>query len=417
MCDVWEGESEKFKVLLPGASALAGGVSEGAESEDRMNKIPLMIVGDGPQETSGLGRIARDLSAHILQSNLPVDLVQIGGMVPPVWLGWRHFPLDPSNEDWGAKQVESYWRDIFQDTPGILFVIWDPGRLYPYLSIDLPVQRWAYTAIDGKNRHGSLGGPAREAIGRFDRILAYGRWASEIVKTIRGATEYLPHGIVSSTYTQDPHPEFVQKVLGPYRKHGDLLIGGVMTNQPRKDLATFFGTIAELKQRGRKVYGWLHTDILVKAWAIQQLVEDFDLAKSITITGVNYPFSDTQLAQMYQACDLTLLTSLGEGFGYPIVESLAAGTPVISGDCAQGAELIPKNEWRVPSRASRIDGIYAIERPVFKIEDFANAAERALNWRDQIGKVISQAYCRGSVAALDWSHLWGRWQGWIRQGL
>lgn len=381
-------------------------------------RIPLLLVGDGPQEPTGLGRIARDLAGLIVQSDLPVDLVQVGGVVPPVWQAWRHVPLDPSNQDWGASQVEAIYRSLWGTEPGILWVVWDPGRLFAYHELDLPVQKWAYTAIDSTNVHGSIGGPARIALERFDRVLAYGKWASRVVRTLRPTAPYLPHGVTPQVYQPDQTEEgdrYVRSILGPFCREDALLIGCVATNQPRKDLSLFFGTLAELKRRGRKVYGWLHTDVLVKSWAIPQLVEDFGLQKQISLTVP--PLRDQDLARLYQSCDLTMAPGLGEGFCYPIVESLASGVPCLHGNFGGGVELIPKGEWRVPVLTERLESVYAVRRPVFGVVDWANAVERILAWRGEIGSQVASAYCRLSVQHLDWKNLWPRWHTWIKEGL
>ena len=148
---------------------------------------------------------------------------------------------------------------------------------------------------------------------------------------------------------------------------------------------------------------------------MQQLVEDCGLAKRVTVsTDI---LSDRQLALIYQACDVTIAPGLGEGFGYPIVESLAAGVPVVHGEFGGGAELVPKIEWRFPMRERRLESVYALQRPVFKAEDVANAIERVWAWRDAVGAQTAAAYCRGSVAHLEWRTLWPRWYQWVRQGL
>lgn len=387
-----------------------------------VTRVPLLLVGDGPHEPTGLGRIARDLAGLLTASDLPLDLVQVGGQIPPPFLGgWRHYPINPSNEDWGASQVERYWRECFGDRPGILFIVWDPSRLVSYAQTSLPVQKWCYTAIDAANVNGHIAGPAGNALRSFDRVLAYGRWASERLQESLGGRpiSYLPHGLVLATYTEEATAEeaaWVQAALGPYVGRATLL-GCVATNQPRKDLSLFFGTLRELRRRGRNVYGWLHTDVLVKAWSVQQLAEDFDLQRRVTVTGWNGDLTDRQMALLYQRCDLTLGVGLGEGFGYPLVESLASGVPVVHGDSGGGAELLPKTEWRVPVREHRVESVYALERPVFRVEDWANAVERALAWREAAGQEVARAYCRGAVAHLDWASLWPRWRSWVAAGL
>jgi glycosyltransferase involved in cell wall biosynthesis len=379
--------------------------------------IPFMLLGDGPQEATGLGRIARDLGALLTESNLPIDFVQVGGSVPPVWTHWRHYPLD-RGEDWGAGCTVALWQSIFGSEPGILFMVWDPGRLAAYRGLPLPVQKWVYAAVDSTNPSGTLGGPARAAIEEFDQVLAYGRWGSQVLHTIRPKVSYLPHGLSLDTYRTPPTEEearWVRAELGPYLMAGHTLVGCVATNQPRKDLGLYFATLATLIKRGIPVYGWLHTDILVKSWAVQQLVEDFGLSRRITVTLKQY--TDRQLALLYQACDVTIAPGLGEGFGYPIVESLAAGTPVLHGDFGGGVELVPKLEWRFPVRALRLESVYTLRRPVFDCEDVANAALRALSWREAVGREVARAYCQGAVAHLDWTQLWPRWEGWISKRL
>lgn len=380
-----------------------------------------MIVSDGPQEPTGLGRIARDLCEQIITvSDLSVELVQVGGPILPVWSRWKHVPMpeEARGDDWGAAFVQEAWRSLFGRRPGILWLIWDPGRCAPYVGVDLPVQKWGYMAIDAGNRNGTIGGPAGEAIERFDRVIAYGRWAGGVVRSIRmtGTIGCLPHGIDLDPYgrlTEDDRQE-AREALGPYVARRKI-IGCVATNQPRKDLGLYCQTIRALINRGYDVYGWLHTDVLVKAWSIPQLIEDCGLQKRVTVSTVTY--RDRELAALYAACDCTIAPGLGEGFGYPIVESLAAGVPVVHGDFGGGRELVPKKEWRFPVREIRLEGIYGAERPVFRAEDVANAIERVWAWRAAVGERTVRAYCQGAVAHLEWAQLWGRWQGWIREGL
>src|SRR6266571_2285767 len=341
-----------------------------------MTKTPLLLVGDGPAEPTGLGRILRDLGTLLVQSDLPIDLASVGGPVPPVWRAWPHYPLDERlhrGEDWGASYVEQLWASHFGSRPGILWVIWDPSRLVYYQHLQAPVVKWAYPAIDAANGVGTIGGPAGEALASWDRVIAYGRWASQIIKTVRTeAVPYLPHGL-------------------------------------------YIQTLGKLKDRGLPVYGWLHTDTLVKAWAIPQLVEDCGLAKRVTVSTRAY--TDAELAALYRACDVTIAPGLGEGFAYPIAESLASGTLVVHGDYAGGRELVPKREWRFPVRELRLEGLYAVQRPVFRAEDVANAVERALAWRDAVGRETASSYCTGAVAHLDWQALAGRWLAWVKAGL
>lgn len=395
-----------------------------------MDRTPLLLVGDGPQEPTGLGRILRDLGTRILQSDLPVELASVGGPVPPVWRLWPHYPLDERlhrGEDWGADYVRQLWASHFGSRPGILWMIWDPSRLVYYAGLPIPAQQWGYPAIDAGNANDTIGGPAGEAVSRLDRIIAYGRWASTLYKPLReGPVPYLPHGIDLVTWQPATYADatWAREQFGPQRRRDDLVIGCVATNSARKDLGLYFRTLQILQDRGWPVFGWLHTDVLVKAWSVQELIEQCGLQRRVMVSTIAY--EDAALAALYQQCDVTIAPGLGEGFGYPIVESLANGVPVVHGDGGGGRELVPKLEWRFPVRERRLDGIYALQRPVFRAEDVANAVERAIAWRNQTqdlpqpvgsGYPTAAAYCRGAVAHLDWRQLWPRWYAWIKAGL
>jgi len=386
-----------------------------------MDRTPFLLVGDGPQETTGLGRIARDLGTLLAsEAAIPLDFVQVGGPVPPCWRSWAHVPMGVAErgDDWGARFVQAIWEDRFGTTPGILFVIWDPARCYAYLQVQLPVQRWCYPAVDAYNRWGGLSGPPAAALQGFDRVLAYGRWAAQIIKTVReGSVPYLPHGFWPSDYAPvgEEGLDWARTQLGPHVSREAIIVGCVATNQHRKDLALYFEALAILKERGLPVYGWLHTDTTIGAWSVDQLVEDCGLQKKVTVTLGT--LTDRQLACLYQRCDVTIAPGLGEGFGYPIVESLACGVPVVHGDFGGGSELVPKVEWRVPVREKRRESIYGLTRPVFRAEDVANAVERALRWREETGRTTAAAYCRGAVAHLNWAALSPRWLAWIQEGL
>jgi glycosyltransferase involved in cell wall biosynthesis len=386
-----------------------------------METTPLLLVGDGPQEATGLGRIARDLGMLLATSHLPIDLLQVGGSVPPCWTAWPHVPMGPieRGEDWGAAFVEAVWRDRWGGRPGILWVVWDPARAYAYTeTAGIPAQRWLYPAVDSHNRGGSLSGPPAVAVAGFDRVVAYGRWASGVLRSsVDRPVPYLPHGLWTETFqpATDDERAWVDRQLGPHVGRDAVVVGCVATNQARKDLALYCETLGLLRARGVNAYGWLHTDTTSGAWSIDQLVEDCGLQKHLTVTLGT--LTDRQLACLYQRCSVTIAPGLGEGFGYPIVESLASGVPVVHGDFAGGSELVPKSEWRIPVREVRRESIYALTRPVFRAEDCANAVGRAQRWTQAVGTDTAAAYCRGAVAHLDWYALAPRWLAWIREGL
>lgn len=92
-------------------------------------------------------------------------------------------------------------------------------------------------------------------------------------------------------------------------------------------------------------HGQLDLGLLAKHYGIQDhIVSAVPYHLSIGAYGPDY------MAGLYSAADVLLSPSMGEGFGVPIVEAQACGTPVITGDWTAMSEItrtgyaIPKSE-------------------------------------------------------------------------
>jgi len=59
------------------------------------------------------------------------------------------------------------------------------------------------------------------------------------------------------------------------------------------------------------------------------------------------PIEDEELSELYALADVLLLSSWGEGFGLPIIESMASGTPVIATNSSSMTELVKGHGWLV----------------------------------------------------------------------
>lgn len=80
---------------------------------------------------------------------------------------------------------------------------------------------------------------------------------------------------------------------------------------------------------------------------IKRMISDYGLSENIKLIG----FQINPYAYMRQA-DLFILSSLWEGFGHVIVESMACATPVLATDCPHGPREILKDGeygWLVPN--------------------------------------------------------------------
>ncbi len=111
----------------------------------------------------------------------------------------------------------------------------------------------------------------------------------------------------------------------------------VGTIEPRKNLPTLFEGFARRWKNGdlphRLVcvgpYGWLSRDLKGR-------LERLEVAKAVSFTGY-VPFDD--LPAIYSLAEMFVFPSVYEGFGLPVIEAMACGTPVITGPVAALTEV------------------------------------------------------------------------------
>ena len=111
------------------------------------------------------------------------------------------------------------------------------------------------------------------------------------------------------------------RLLGPRSSIDILNVGSAI---PRKRIDVVVRVVAELGRRVR----------LVRVGGPFS-AEQAALARDMGVTVAVLPFLDrSTLAAIYRRCALLVMPSEREGFGLPLVESLACGTPVVASDIA-----------------------------------------------------------------------------------
>ena len=377
-----------------------------------MKRTPILFLGDSPSLHTGLGRIGRDLATFLSRSPLfRVGFLGRGGISAKA-LPFPQYCFDEVRQ-WGEGYLEGVWQDFAGTEQGIVFTIWDPSRLFWFgrpgglpegslreFLLRPPFRKVGYFAIDSTGPGGRQTAIIRETLKGFDKTLAYGMFGSnEISNAIGRECDWMPHGLNFEKF--QPRDKTAARIAMGLHK-SDLVVGCVMANQARKDWGLFFTTAALLAQKHRNLKIWCHTDVIERQWNLAALADDFGLRPIMT-----FDKSDEELSYAYSACDITLLPSLGEGYGYPIVESLACGTPVIHGNYGGGVELCPSQRMLVDPQGFRLDTIYNSLRPVFDPARWVEAAEEILaeGWTAQ--------ELRRTVEHLSWKALWPTWQKWF----
>lgn len=383
---------------------------------------PILLVSDSPAEHTGLARLCRDLAT--LLCSMPEFRVAVLGRTPFGGLpdrrfAWMSYPF-PEQGQWGEEYILPAWKNFAGEDAGIVMTLWDLSRtlwfarperlredLARFLGPGRNFAKWAYVPVDatGPDEHGLPVGMAEAARG-YDRVLAASEWGQRVLERHRPA-DWCPHGIWMNTFA-----------IGPRRgtlewDAESVVMGSNMANQSRKDFPVAFECAAILKADfGNRFKFWLHTDELIRYWNIYALATDYGVADCLEVST---NCSDEQLAQRYSACDCTILPSAGEGFGYPIAESMACGTACVTADYAAGQELVD-DDSKVSPVAYRVDTQHNVRRAVLSGWGFASRVKAQVERKREDWEGRGQEL-RRRVEHLDWMKLKYPWERWLREGI
>lgn len=387
---------------------------------DLSRPIPLLIVSDGPDAHTGLARICHDLAW--LVSSMPEFKVGVLGRMAfgRSVFPWAQYSFS-DREQWGEGRIEAAWEDLSRGLPGVIFTIWDasrllwfanpiglPERLQQFLGPGRTFEKWGYFMQDS---HGvapdRLPLEVAEVFSHYDRVCLASKWAwRATVNTINRIPDldWMPHGINRDTF-QPVDRVYLRSAWGVGEK--EALIGCVMSNQERKYWPAMFEAVALMKGKPKL---WVHTDQLFGYWNVQALAVEYGLRGQVIVE--DREITDRGMAARYSACDATAVISGGEGFCYPVAESLSCGTPVVAGEYGAQAELI-HYDLRVKPVAYRIVTNHNARRAVYDGKDVAEKLEHAVRLKKDNGTELSTQL----VEHLDHRKLGVQWKKWVGRGL
>ena len=149
---------------------------------------------------------------------------------------------------------------------------------------------------------------------------------------------------VSPRFQPVKHPEALRDVRARLSLPERFVLY-VGTIEPRKNLGTLIEAFARAHAPGLSLViagrtGWLSESLFAKVRAM-------DLAKSVIFAGF---VADGDLPALYSAAEAFAFPSLFEGFGLPVLEAMACGTPVICSDSSSLPEVAGDAALLAPPR-------------------------------------------------------------------
>jgi glycosyltransferase involved in cell wall biosynthesis len=298
------------------------------------------------RQQAGIGRIIRGQVQALVEANPGYDLrLFVVGRVSDA--DRRVAPLPPAGTPIDERNMVRLWHRLNLPYPRVETFTGGPLDLLHATDFVLPPSRARHklltvhdlaflfypdAAMPGLQRYLNVVVP--RSVARADHILAdshntamdlQNEWnvAPERITVVQGAVEH--------TRFRPLHDAAGEaRVRTRYGIGEDPFILGLSRLEPRKNFARLIQAFAQARAEVKLPHkliiggskGWLYDEIFA---SVQSLgVEEW----------VHFPgfIDDVDLPLLYNAAEFFAYPSLYEGFGLPIVEALACGTPVLAGD-------------------------------------------------------------------------------------
>jgi glycosyltransferase involved in cell wall biosynthesis len=299
-----------------------------------MNQIQVELVEHTPGSPhSGIGRYTRELQRHLSEFVTTTLTTQVDPPLSEYLTTLRHFPIGVTDhrpgsivhfvEDLGCSQM--LWRPLrpaVATSHDLGVIAWPPERqMHP--AIDRIVWRLSYVGLK-----------------KMDAVIAVSNFSRQmLIRRLRldpGRVFTVHSGINTSTFK--PIPSARQELIARYRLPAAeelSYLTYVGTEIPRKNMLTILKTLSRLPSNV----------MLLKVgspgtWRARQAT--YDAIRHLGLGGRVLFYEDVpedDLPLFYCTADVYIACSFLEGFGHPILEAMACGTPVICSNVASLPEV------------------------------------------------------------------------------
>lgn len=328
-----------------------------------MDKPKLLWVSDAVAHT-GFSTVTHEVLERI-KHKYDVHVLGVNYLGDPHNYTYPIYPAQLGGDVFGMGRIGSLVRAI---NPAIVCIQSDPWLVKDYIDrMQTTASVVAWMPVDGLNINPAYVKP----LSRLHAAIGYTQFAiDELQKAgMYTRTEVIPLGIDTKLYR--PISKSKARAALSNMPEDWFVVQCVARNQPRKRLDLLLYYFSEwIKDKPDTVKLYYHGDINDSGWDLVQLASFYKLKENQLILtspnitaarGVPREFMPT----IYNAADVHVLTTAGEGFGVPVAESMACKVanlvPEWSGlaDWARGGvAYVPcTNQIAHPQRLNTVGGI------------------------------------------------------------
>lgn len=331
----------------------------------------VLWVSESPRIQSGFGRVTRELAARLAKGRK----YEVGV------LGWEaqlqtterdpagYMVLPPGPRAWSPERIA---RAIDEFAPDVVVASGPLSALHTVASA--PNRAFVRCAGHACFEAGPLPESTVGVLAQMDQVVVPSQWCKQVADralsaqvassqgpdrlasqrtdarsgldeatpapTTPAEAAVVPLGVDARVFCPLPDRLGLRAAAG---LEGRFVVGCVARNLFRKQIPILLRAFARFAQDRADAFLYLHMDPDDQGWRLLELVRRHGLSQRVAFTrglagavGV----SDASLNMIYNLFDVMVLPTMGEAFGLPLLEAMAAGIPVVATDCSAVTELV-----------------------------------------------------------------------------
>jgi len=372
----------------------------------------ILWIGDGVTST-GFSTVNNNIIGNLPKEEFDVHHLAINYYGDPHDFNWKIYPAFTKGNVLGLNRIPDFanfeWDGIF--------ILNDPWVINKFLEqIKKHFKKIppivTYFPVDATEL-------SKEWFEHFDIV------SESVLYTLFGAMETLkvhqpksglisviPHGVdTTSFYKIEDDKRKIKKLLFPDKEDflDSFIVLNNNRNQPRKRIDITikgFSLFAQNKPENVKLY--LHMGLTDVGWNVSKLAERYGIANRLVVTGTQKGPQQVPVEKLniiYNATDVGLNTSIGEGWGLANHEHSATGKPQIVPDHSACRELFEDCGLLIPANITHVNPEVLTEGKVVTPEDVALKLEEIYSNKDLYDTLANKCYTKFTSLEFTWSNI------------